>query len=77
VRGTSKRAKFHVGQVVAFRDVDGKWEYDRIAEIRHASPKAWNESAWLDRGTQRIETRHLRALTKRERGPVKREERRR
>jgi hypothetical protein len=66
--GGKRKRKFKVGQVVAFRDVDGKWEYDRISEIRPYAEKAWNESAWMDRGTQRIETRHLRQLTKREAG---------
>jgi hypothetical protein len=64
----SNKPKFRVGQVVAYRAEDGSWEYDRIAELRPAAEKEWNETAWLKQQTTRIETRHLRALTKREAG---------
>jgi hypothetical protein len=50
--------KLHVGQIVAYRTYDGKWEYDKIDSIRPAAEKEWNESVWLDRnvGISRLGT---------------------
>jgi hypothetical protein len=65
--GMRRKAKFKVGQVVAYRAEDSSWEYDRITDIRPES-EDWFESAWLKQQCTRIETRHLRPLRARERG---------
>ncbi len=67
--------RFKVGQVVAYRSTNGKWEYDRIGSIRLAGRIYAYNSAWLVMNTARLELKHLRPLTAREcgvrRGPAK------
>lgn len=65
--GASK-PKFSVWQVVAYKSENGKWEVDRIAKIE-APNGEYPEMARLERELCRIETRYLRPLTARERGP--------
>jgi hypothetical protein len=65
-----RQPKFRIGQVVAYRSTDGKWEYDRIGSIRPAGRIYSYDSAWLVMNTARIELKYLRPLTKRECGRV-------
>ena len=59
----ARKAKFRVGQVAAFRGVDGSWNYDRIESMR-----LFDKTAWFGGYAVRRKLKDLRPLTKRERG---------
>ncbi len=67
----SRTPKFRVGQVVAYREPDGGWDYDRILNIPPLAPKEWNESAYLARSGLRLDIQYLRPLSAREIGPCR------